>query len=178
MPLSKEPFITASDIDTRAGELATEIDATYNQTTPVLLTVMKGAKPFAESLAKKLTIHFETGTVKARSYEGTESTGEVEIQFDSRPSIAGRDVLLIEDILDTGRTATALVEHLQADHPASLRIVSLLDKPSRRVTPINADWVGFTIEDHFVVGFGLDYNEAYRELRDIRILEPCAPNPT
>ncbi|MFP6583170.1 MAG: hypoxanthine phosphoribosyltransferase [Candidatus Hydrogenedentota bacterium] len=172
MQLSKEPFITADALDTRIRELATEVDAAFSQTTPVLLTVLKGAKPFAESLAKKLTITFDTGTIQARSYEGTESTGNVEIDFNSKATVAGRHVLLIEDILDTGRTAAALIEHIQAHKPASLKIVSLLDKPSRRIEAVNADWVGFTIEDLFVVGFGMDYNQNFRDLDDIRILEP------
>lgn len=172
MQLSKEPFITADDLGARIRELATGIDAAFSQTTPVLLTVLKGAKPFAESLTKKLTITFDTGTIQARSYEGTESTGNVEIDFNSKATVAGRHVLLIEDILDTGRTAAALIEHIQAHNPASLKIVSLLDKPSRRIEAVNADWVGFTIEDLFVVGFGMDYNQNFRDLDDIRILEP------
>lgn len=172
MPLSDDPFITSRELDIRIGELANQIDEACSLSTPILLTVLKGAKPFAAALTEKLTITFETGALQARSYASTESTGSVQIDFESQVSLAGRDILLIEDILDTGRTATALIEHLQSRKPASLRIVSLLDKPSRRITPVNAEWVGFTIENHFVVGFGMDYNEAYRELSDIRILEP------
>lgn len=175
MRLSEAPFISATDLDVRIGELASDLDEAYASARPLMLTVLKGGKPFADSLARNLTIPFDTESIRARSYDGTESTGTVNIEFDTTVSIKDRDVIVVEDILDTGRTAAALVNHLKSFSPASLRMVTLLDKPSRRVAPIQADWVGFTIEDHFVVGFGMDYNEAYRELDDIRILEPDGP---
>lgn len=172
MPLSNDPYISSDAIQERISELAAEIDRAYTDANPYLLTVLNGGKPFADELARQLTIDFDTGTIQATSYHGDQSTGNVEIQLTTEHAVTHRYVVLVEDVIDTGRTATALIEHLQSQDPASIRIITLLDKPSRRVVPFEADWVGFTIEDHFVVGFGMDYNDAYRELDDIRILEP------
>lgn len=172
MPLSDQAYLTSAAIQNRITELASELDRAYADSNPYLVTVLNGGKPFADALASRLSIPHEVGTIQARSYIGETSTGAVEIETEALDAVADRYVLLIEDILDTGRTASELIDYMNGLNPASLRIITLLDKPSRRVVPIEADWVGFTIEDHFVVGFGMDYNGDYRDLDDIRILEP------
>ena len=115
-----------------------------------------------------LTLDFRA----ASSYPGTESSGKDNIQLDLHDDIAGRDVLLVEDILDTGNTLSKLVAELKSRNPASLKLCVLLDKPERRVRPLEADYVGFTIPDAFVVGYGLDYEQQYRNLPYVGILKP------
>ena len=105
------------------------------------------------------------------SYEGTESTGNVQINKDVRNSIKGKDVIIVEDIVDTGRTLDYLLKYLNKKEPNSIKTVSMLSKPSRRVININADYVGFEIEDKFVIGYGLDYNEKYRNLPYVGYIE-------
>ena len=105
------------------------------------------------------------------SYEGTESSGDVRINSDIRNSIKGKDVIIVEDIIDTGRTLTYLIEYLKQKQPNSLKIATMLSKPSRRIMELNVDYIGFSINDEFVVGYGLDYNEKYRNLPYIGYLE-------
>ena len=172
MRISDEPFISNEEILQRIAELAVELKHELEGWNPVMLTVLQGALPFARQLRSALEFEHEHGTVYAKSYEGTESKGTVDVVLNLDTPLEGRDVVVIEDIVDTGRTATALTEQLLEHQAASVRMVSLLDKPSRRLVAYVPAWTGFTIEDHFVIGFGLDYNGEYRELPDIRILEP------
>lgn len=172
MRVSETPLYTANDIHERITELALDINTALSDSNPAILTVLDGAVPFSKSLRPKLAMPFTSGTVRAKSYTGTLSAGVVEIGMNFDFSIEGRDVLIVEDIVDTGRTADALIRALQKENPASIRMVTLLDKPDRRKIAYQPDWVGFTIEDRFVIGFGMDHNEQYRSLPDIRILEP------
>lgn len=164
MRLSDTPLIDAVRIAARVRQLANEISADYAQSEIVLLTVLKGSFLFAADLLRALSIGATIDFVQARSYDGTNSTGEVHFLYLPETAIAGKHVLIVEDILDTGRTAAAILEHIAALGPASVRLCALLDKPARRVTAVSADYVGFPIGDEFVVGYGLDYEERYREL--------------
>jgi len=172
MPLQPEPLFTAQTIHKRIQELAHEIRAAYSDAPPLCLITLKGALHFGSDLTRAMAFSSETDFICARSYADTDSTGEVRLLYTPTAVLRARQVLLIEDILDTGRTASALIAWLEAQGAASCRIAALLDKPSRREVDITPDFTGFTIDDHFVVGYGMDYNERYRELPDIRILEP------
>lgn len=170
MTLSPEPLISAAAIQSRVGEMAEAISRDYAGRSPVLLGVLKGALHLTSDLARAMTTPVGIEFVRVSSYEGTQSTGQVTIHDQHLGWLGGRDVILVEDILDTGRTCTALLERLRAFAPASIRLCALLDKPSRRVMQVPAHYVGFTIDDHFVVGYGLDYDEHYRELPAIHVL--------
>ncbi|MBQ7327705.1 MAG: hypoxanthine phosphoribosyltransferase [Clostridia bacterium] len=138
---------------------------------PIVSCVLKGAAPFHSELMKHLDMQIEADYIQVKSYVGTQSTGKINIKKDLDFDIAGRDVIIVEDIVDTGTTLSCLKTELEKRNPNSLTFVALLDKPSRRKIEFEADFVGKVIEDLFVVGFGLDYNEQYRNLKDIYILE-------
>jgi len=175
MRLNETPLFTAQEIQRRVGELAQAIDADYGDRVGGgslrLVVVLKGGIVFAADLIRCLATPVSVDFVRAQSYAGTESTGTVELTVLTGASLAGAHVLLIEDILDTGRTAAAILERLRADAPASLAVCALLDKPARRQAPVAADYVGFTIDDHFVVGYGLDVHEQARQLPGIHVVE-------
>jgi len=136
-----------------------------------LVAALKGAAVFAADLARAIERDAALEFVRAASYgTGRASSGKVELLATVQADLAGEDVILVEDIVDTGRTARRLLDELAAKHPRSLRLAALLDKPSRRQVDLTIDYLGFTIEDRFVVGYGLDENERYRNLSDIRVL--------
>lgn len=172
MQLSALPLLDQATLQYRVREMAKTISSDYAGRVPVLIGVLKGALHFTSDLSRALTIAVEMNFVRAASYAGTESTGNVSIGMDGLLALDGRDVILVEDILDTGRTATTIIADLETLSPASIKLCTLLDKPSRRVIPVKADYTGFSIDDHFVVGYGLDFDERYRELPAIHILEP------
>ena len=124
-----------------------------------------------EELAKNIKSNVEMEFMDVSSYEGTESTGNIKINSDIRNSIKGKDVIIVEDIIDTGRTLTFLIDYLKQKEPNSLKIATMLSKPSRRILELNVDYIGFSINDEFVVGYGLDYNEKYRNLPYIGYFE-------
>ncbi len=171
MRLSKEPLFTAKVIQRRVKELADEITRDYGQQELVVLVTLKGAIMFAADLCRALSLPVHLDFVRAKSYRGTLTTGTVEIKVHPEVSLAGKHVLVVEDILDTGNTVAALFDRLSADNPASLTLCTLFDKPSRREIPVPKSYVGFTIDDHFVVGYGLDYEERYRELPAVYTLD-------
>ena len=156
----------------RVKELAGEIRRDYAGKTPLVVGVLRGCFVFMADLVRELDFPLTLDFMAASSYPGTESSGKVNIQLDLHDDIAGRDVLLVEDILDTGNTLSKLVAELKSRNPASLKLCVLLDKPERRVRPLEADYVGFTIPDAFVVGYGLDYEQQYRNLPYVGILKP------
>lgn len=161
------PLITPDRIESRLDELAAEIrsDLQGSDRPVSVVVVLKGAAFFAVDLMKRLDIPTRVDFLQASSYHGgTETVGEVTLVKDITMSIAGTNVLLVEDIVDTGLTASWLLQHLATHHPASLRLVTLLDKPSRRRVPVSIDYLGFQIPDEFVLGYGLDYEEGYRNL--------------
>ncbi len=139
-----------------------------------LVSVLKGSLPFMADLMRAIPSPVRIDLMEVSSYGGTstESSGLVRILKDLSATIAGEDVLIVEDIIDTGLTLNYLVRYLRGKNPASLRICTLLDKPARRLVDIPVDYIGFTIPDQFVVGYGLDYGEYYRNLRFVGVLKP------
>ena len=170
------PFLTADEIQSRVREVAQQINADYRDTHRPLsvVTVLKGACFFAVDLLRHVTVTTHLDFVQASSYlGGLSSTGEVRLHKDISMPIGGTDVLLLEDIVDTGLTASWLLGHLQSHNPASVRLCSLLDKPAGRRIPVSIDYTGFVIPDEFVLGYGLDYDEAYRNLPAIYVARPA-----
>jgi len=164
-------LLDSNQIAARVRELGAEISRDYDGRTPHLIGVLKGAWIFMADLVRNLSLEATVDFLGIQSYgAATRSSGEVKITKDLDQSIAGRDVLVVEDILDTGRTYQYLRSMLSSRQPKSLKLVALLDKTSRRVIPVAADYVGFPIPDVFVVGYGLDYDQKFRRLPDVRRL--------
>ncbi len=155
-------------------ELGARISADYAGRRLTLVSVLKGSLPFMADLMRAIDIPVRIDLMEVSSYGGsaTESSGLVRILKDLSASIADEDVLIVEDIIDTGLTLNYLIRYLRGKAPASLRICTLLDKPARRLVEIPVDYTGFTIPDQFVVGYGLDYGELYRNLRYVGVLKP------
>jgi hypoxanthine phosphoribosyltransferase len=169
-------LLDSRKIAARVNELGAEISADYNGRTPHLVGVLKGAWIFMADLIRHLSLEVTVDFLGIQSYgSGTHSEGEVKITKDLDLSIAGRDVIVVEDILDTGRTFQYLRGVLSAHRPMSLKLVTLLDKTSRRIIPVQADYVGFQIPDVFVVGYGLDYDQKFRHFPEVRFL-PDVPS--
>lgn len=164
-------LINKSRIEKRIEEIAKEIEKDYEGRDIVFLGILKGSMPFMWELAKRIKNNVIFEFIEVSSYEGTESTKKITIHKDIKNSIKGKDVIVIEDIIDTGRTLSFLLEHLKEKEPNSLKIATLLSKPSRRIIELNVDYIGFKIEDKFVVGYGLDYNQDFRNLPYIGYIE-------
>ena len=169
--LSRTPLISWESLQTRIGELAATLNAHYAGDALLVLVVLKGAVPFSVDLLRRLAMPVTVDYLRAKSYAGTERMGEVVFSLLPEAPLGDRRVLILEDILDTGHTVERILEVVRAQHPASVDLAVLLDKPSRRLRPVEADFVGFTIEDRFVVGYGLDHEEHYRELDAIYTLD-------
>ena len=170
---ANEILIAEADIQSRLTELAAEINAALPAGPVHVVMILKGAIVFGVDLARALGRNTTLGFLSASSYgAGMRSKGRVEIDARHLGEVEGRNVLLIDDILDTGHTFSKTIDILRDKRPASLRTCVLMDKPERREVDIHADHVGFAIENHFVVGYGLDCDEAYRTLPDIRIYAP------
>lgn len=165
-------LVPRKDIDAAVKRMAEEITRDYQGTNPLVLGVLKGSIIFMSDLVRKLEFPLEIDFVKCSSYtSGTQSSGEVKMAFGLRPKIRGRHVLVVEDIVDTGITLSFLLHYFKSKKPASLKLCTLADKPSRRVAPLHIDYSGFTVPDRFIVGYGMDCNEQYRNLPDICYLE-------
>ncbi len=164
-------LINEAKLQMRIKEIARQIEKDYDGKEIVFLGILKGSLPFLWELAKNIKNDIRFEFIEASSYEGTESTGTVKINKDIKDSIEGKDVIIVEDIVDTGRTLTFLKQYLLEKKPNSLKIAALLSKPSRRVMEIGVDYIGFQIEDKFVVGFGLDYDQKYRNLPYVGYIE-------
>lgn len=157
----------------RVSELGAQINRDYAGERLLLVSVLRGSFIFMADLLRELTLDCGVDFMAVSSYKsGTVSTGAVQITKDLSEDIAGRHVLVVEDILDSGNTLSYLLRYLRGRKPASLRVCALLDKPDRRVKPIDVQYTGFSIPDAFVVGYGLDYAERYRNLPYIGILRP------
>jgi hypoxanthine phosphoribosyltransferase len=167
-----EPLLPAAAIAARVAELGAQISADYGERPLVLVGVLKGSFLFLADLIRHIRCPVRIEFIGVRSYAGTSTSGEVQLTMDLDKPIEGEDVLLVEDIVDTGLTLNYLRQMLAQRGPASLRIVALLDKPSRRRIEVQADYVGFRIEDRFVVGYGLDFEQRYRNLSDVCVLVP------
>ncbi len=160
------------DINVRVKEIAKEMYKEYGKKEVVFICTLKGAVFFACDLLKNYKGNARMEFVRASSYSGTESTGKIELNLSiSEENIANKEVVIIEDIVDTGRTLKFLKNYINEMKPNSLKICTLLDKKARRVVDIDTDYVGFEIEDLFVVGYGLDYNQQYRNLPYIGVIE-------
>ncbi len=159
----------AKEIVERLGK---QISKEYEGKNLVLVSVLKGAVVFMADLMRAIDIPLSIDFMVVSSYCKTESTGTVKIIKDLDTDLTGKDILIVEDILDTGRTLASLMEILKMRNPASLKICTFLDKPDRRVSRISADYIGKVIPDEFVVGYGLDYDEAYRNLPYVGIYDP------
>jgi len=170
--MSSLPILfTREQIEARIAELAADISRDFAGESLLLVGVLKGAAVFLSDLARAIQLDTSFDFISVASYKyGLSSSGEVRLQKDLDESIEGRNVLLVEDILDTGLTLTYLCGLLQSRNPKSLRVIALLDKPSRRSKPFKADYVGFEVANQFVVGYGMDHAERYRNLPDIRFL--------
>ena len=164
-------LISEVKINNRLDELANQIMDEYKGKDIVFLCILKGSIFFTVELAKRIKNNIQFEFVEVSSYENNESTGKVKLNKDITQSIEGKEVIIIEDIVDTGRTLAFLKELLLEKKPASLKICSLLDKPSRRIANVKADYVGFAIEDKFVVGYGLDDEQNLRNLNYIGYIE-------
>ena len=170
----KEILISEEAIANRCRELGAQISQDYKDTVPVIIGLLKGSVPFMAELMKNITIDCEIEFMAVASYSGTESMGDVRILKDLDRSIIDHDVLIVEDIVDTGKTLEKVKELLYSKGAKTVKVVSLLDKPDRRTVEIEAEYVGFTIPNEFVVGFGLDFNQKYRNLPFVGILkEEC-----
>lgn len=162
-------LINNEEIVKIAKRIGSQISEKYVDKFPIVVCVLKGAAPFHSELIKHISIDIEIDYIGVSSYSGTESTGVITFKKDIETDIKGRHVIVVEDIVDTGRTLNSLKNELEKRNPASLEFVTLLDKPSRRKIEIEADYVGKTIDDLFVIGFGLDLDEKYRNLKDIYV---------
>jgi len=169
-----EVLVSEEQIQAKVRELGARISTDYAGRQLTLVSVLKGSLPFMADLMRSISVPVRIDLMEVSSYGGTstESSGLVRILKDLSASIADEDVLLVEDIIDTGLTLNYLVRYLRGKSPASLRICTLLDKPARRLVEIPVDYTGFTIDDRFVVGYGLDFGEFYRNLRYVGVLRP------
>ena len=157
-------LIDEETLQARIKEMAEQFMEEYKGKELTFICILKGSIFFTADLAKKIDGDVRVDFVRVSSYEGENSTGEIRMKLDLKDSIQGKDVIIIEDIIDTGRTLKYLKEYLKIKQPNSLKVCTLLDKKERRVCDMEADYVGFTIPDKFVVGYGMDYNEKYRNL--------------
>ena len=172
MPASPHVFIPAAEIQRRIQELAGQIDADYTGSGPVyLIAILKGAFIFLSDLARAMKTPARIEFMGISSYgKGKTTSGQVKVTKDLDVSIEGFDVIIVEDIVDSGVTLNYLIQLLEQRKPKTLRIATLLDKPERRLRPVDVAYCGFKIPDEFVVGYGLDYAEDYRNLGDVCIL--------
>ena len=161
------------ELRSRVKELGCQITADYAGKNPMLISVLRGSYIFMADLTRSINLDLTVDFMVVSSYgAGTVSSGQVEIKKDLSDSIEGRDLIIVEDILDSGNTLYYLMDVLKARKPASIRLCTLMDKPDRRTKSITADYVGFTIPDAFIVGYGLDFDERYRNLPYVGVLKP------
>lgn len=165
-------LITREEIEQTVVRLAHEVESDYQGKHPLLVGVLKGSFVFMADLIRHLDVPLELDFVRVCSYgDGQESSGIVRLVQSLSMPVKGRDVLVIEDIVDTGITISFVLEYLREQKPASLRLCALTDKPSRRRVPVAIDYVGLTVPDAFIVGYGLDCDERFRNLPDICVME-------
>ena len=166
-------LLSEEEIRAKVKEMGQKISEDYKGCNLMLVTVLKGAVVFLADIMREITIHNEIDFMVVSSYgSGVKSSGVVKIVKDLDVPLDGKDILIIEDILDSGLTLSYIKELLESRGPRSIRIATLLDKPDRRKVNLTADYIGFTVPDEFVIGYGLDYDEKYRNLPYIGILKP------
>jgi hypoxanthine phosphoribosyltransferase len=168
-----EILIGTEELQAKVAELGRQISEDYRGRTPLLICLLRGAVVFLSDLIRAVDIPLEMDFMAISSYgDSTESSGVVRLMMDLKSNITGRSVLIVEDIVDTGRTLAYILDNLQTRRPADIKVCALLSKPSRREVQIELDYLGFEIPDKFVVGYGLDYAEVYRNLPFIGVLKP------
>ena len=161
------PYINADQIEAEVERVAAEINKDYEDKKPLFIAILNGAFIFAADLLKKINVDAEICFIKLASYKGVKSTGKVITAIGLDAEIYNRDVIIVEDIVDTGKTLSQFLPTLEHQHPASLKIAALLHKPSATVHEIKIDYLGFTIPDKFVLGYGLDYDGLGRNIKEI-----------
>ena len=165
-------MISEEDVDAKIRELGERISQDYQGKQVHLICILKGSVFFVCELAKRITVPVSMDFMSVSSYgDGTKSSGVVRIAKDLDETLEGKDVIVVEDIIDSGRTLSYLLEVLEKRNPASMSLCTLLDKPERRTHEVKVDYIGFQIEDKFVVGYGLDYAQKYRNLPYIGVVE-------
>jgi len=171
-----EVLLSEEQIAAKVAEIGRQISEDFAGRELTLVSVLKGSLPFMADLMRRITLPLRIDLMEVSSYGGTatESSGLVRILKDLSAPIDGRDVLIVEDIIDTGLTLNYLIRYLKGKNPRSITVCALLDKPARRLVDIPLDYVGFEIPDAFVVGYGLDFGEVYRNLRFVGVLRPEA----
>ena len=165
-----KPYLTQEEISTRVSFIAEQLNSDYEGKKPLFLAILNGSFIFASDLFKKLNIEVEICFIKLASYKGSKSTGRVVTAIGLDAEIYGRDLVIVEDIIDTGKTLTEFLPQLQHQQPSSLKVVALLHKAEATIFPITIDYLGFTIPDKFVVGYGLDYDGLGRNIPEIYTL--------
>ena len=166
-------LFSEEQLKTRVAEISAQIDKDYEGKEPLLISILRGSFVFMADLVRQIHVPCTVDFMAVSSYgSGTVSSGQVKIVKDLSEPIEGKDILVVEDILDSGNTLSYLLKLLEARHPASIRLCTLLDKPERRTKPVAVQYSGFSIPDEFVVGYGLDYDEKYRNLPYIGVLKP------
>lgn len=167
-------LISEEQIKTRIAELAQELKAEYEDKNPLFIGLLKGVVVFFSDMIRAVQIPCELDFMVVSSYVGTNTAGVINVKKDLDTDIRGRHVVILEDIIDSGLTLSYTLDFLKSREPASIKICTLLDKPERRKTELQADYVGFTVPNEFVVGYGMDFNEQYRNLPYVGILKPEA----
>ncbi len=161
------PYLSSKEIEEQISRVAAEINRDYKDKKPLFIAILNGAFIFAADLFKQINGEAEIAFIKLASYKGVKSTGKVITAIGLDADIYGRDVIIVEDIVDTGKTLFQFLPQLEHHHPASLKIASLLHKPDAMIHPIKIDYLGFTIPDKFVLGYGLDYDGLGRNIKEI-----------
>jgi hypoxanthine phosphoribosyltransferase len=160
-------YITSREIEEQVARVAAEINRDYQGKRPLFIAILNGAFIFAADLFKYITLEAEICFIKLASYKGVKSTGKVITAIGLDVDLYNREVIIVEDIVDTGKTLAQFLPQLEHHHPASLKIASLLHKPAAMIHPIKIDYLGFTIPDKFVIGYGLDYDGLGRNIKEI-----------
>jgi hypoxanthine phosphoribosyltransferase len=172
MPSGLNVLIKHQEIDREVTRLARAIRHDYQDKNPLLLGILKGSFIFMADLVREIDMPLEVDFIRLSSYgSSTESSGKIKALSRLNEPVAGRHVLIVEDIIDTGLTTAYLIKYLKRKGPASVRLCALTEKPSRRKIDVKIDYPGFTVPDKFIVGYGIDWNEKYRNLRDICYIE-------
>ncbi len=160
----KKVLITKTILQRRIKELAKKIEKDYKGKDLTIICILKGSIYFTADLTKYLNKDVTIEVMRLSSYEGTNSTGVIKLKLDLDEPVTNKNILIIEDIIDSGKTLSYLIDYLRAQNPASMKLCTLLDKPDRRVVNVNVDYTGFKIANHFVIGYGMDLDEKYRNL--------------
>ncbi len=169
-PLIERVLIGSDDIQRRVAEIGREISVDYRDTQPILVSILKGGVVFLADLMRRISVPHEIDFMSISSYQGKQTTGVVKINMDLKGPITDRDVIIVEDIVDTGHTLDYLQEILQARRPRSVKVCALLNKVDAREKDVTVDYIGFDIPNEFVIGYGLDYDEKYRNLPFIAVM--------